>query len=102
MTRLRLQMLSVLCAATLVVGLGFGALSHSLIPHDHAGNAIEWQSLHASLSHDQKKALGDDIVIFLLAILAIQTLVATIKLSPAYISQSNALRRGILPYRRFD
>ncbi len=80
---------------------------HALVSHEHtnhheAGESTAWQSLHASLRHDDKKALP---VFNLLTVVGIVLIVLSANI-PAnrrihVDTITNALRRGILPHRKF-
>lgn len=105
----RMRVLTIVSGVLLMGGLLFGGLTHALVAHEHGdhhgahdGGSVIWQSLHASLRHEDKKALP---FFYLLSIVGIVGLV-TYSFVPrrrTHIVDSalDALRRGILPHRMF-
>ncbi len=90
----------------LVASLLSGSVVHALVPHehgedhDHHSESIVWQSLHASLRHEDKKALPffDSFAtvgtVFLATIISVRMFSYTVAIA-------DEIRKGIVPYRRF-
>ena len=101
------RILSVSFGVILALSFILGAPAHAIIPHEHsdhhhAGESIVWQSLHAALRHEDKNALP---VFDLLAIVGVVYIARRLLREAGDIrfvdSITNALRRGILPHRKF-
>lgn len=102
-------------ALFLAVGLSTGVLVHAAFPHEHGessgGVASIWQALHAALRHEDKKTFfaaadalplsfsGIDVSIALELLIAV-FLILYAKRKPVD-AMLRALRRGIVPYRKF-
>ncbi len=97
-------------ALALVVAVTLGSPLHALIPHDHSAGhdhgdhkeSIVWQSLHSSLRHEDKKAipLFDALAIVGVAFFVIRFRIPARSLE-VVDSITDALRRGIMPHRKF-
>jgi hypothetical protein len=97
-----------LSAAILTLLLVFGSSAHALVAHDHGEahhhgkESIVWQSLHASLQHEDKKVVSTS---YLLAIVGVALIVEFSLALTGQLrfvdSHTRALRRGVLRYRRF-
>jgi hypothetical protein len=92
----------------LVVVLSFGGTAHALVPHTHGdhhhrGESAVWQSLHASLRHEDKKALPFFYVLAVLGAVALLVLVSNRMdgISRILDDDFESLKRGVFAYRRF-
>lgn len=79
-----------------------GPIIHAIVPHSHEGNIEVWQSLHSALSHDKAESSQISDVFVVVAVLSIVSIASAVAFAIPEISLAMALRRGILPYRRFD
>ncbi len=90
----------------LTLSLLFGNPAHALIAHDHGhahgAESTMWQTLHSSLRHEDKKILPVSVSLMMLGIVLIAsaTIIPTRRNHPVD-GALRALRRGIVPYRKF-
>jgi hypothetical protein len=102
--------LSGLVASAVVFVLLLGNPAHAFIAHDHGHDHAHggqessvWQSLHGSLRHEEKEALPISDALLLIGSVAL-IVVARRQASGSPMRPSsiqNALKRGILPHRKF-
>ncbi len=91
-------------ALALIAILVSGTAVHAITPHEHShGAEAVWSSLHDSLRHEDKKSLP---LFYAFSILGFVALVVVrssrAAFAPVYLGDSfEALRRGIVQYRRF-
>jgi hypothetical protein len=103
-----LQKCMSVAAAILMIGtLAFGGLLHNVVPHEHE-HPTTWNALHGALQSEEKKlmALPALLVSFDAATFAAVSLLLTWVVLRARVIRAErremiALRRGVLPYRRF-
>lgn len=105
MTRMRIS--EIVLGLVLACSLFFGGPVHALVPHEHSdhhnvGESPTWQSLHASLRHEDKKTLP---LFNLLTIVGIVFVIGAVFVPArrlAFVDDATEmLRRGIVPHRKF-
>lgn len=90
----------------LTLSLLLGNPAHALIAHDHGhahgAESTMWQMLHSSLRHEDKKILPVSVSLMMLGIVLIvsATIIPTRRNRPMD-AMMLALRRGIVPHRKF-
>jgi hypothetical protein len=98
----KLRSLAVVVVMSVSLAISGSALVHAVVPHSHEGDTEVWQSLHASLNHEHKKSVAETSILVVVSVLCVGLLVLSVRLSDAFVPLLHALKRGILPYRRFD
>ncbi len=98
----------ILFGLLLALTLALGNPAHALISHEHGshhheGESVVWQSLHSALRHEDKKMLPvfDTLAILGSVTLVVLALIRKREYVPVFYSLHDALRRGILPHRKF-
>jgi len=95
-------------SVALVAILAFGSLAHAFLPHQHSTNEGVTSLLHSALRHEDKQVadlvpLAPTFVAVVVALIAV--FFAQAFLVRGFLVRAPALlplRRGIVPYRRFD
>ena len=94
-------------ALVLLIAVCGAPLLHALVPHTHTheahgGESAVWQSLHQGLRHEDKYV----VVLFdaLTIVGAVASFLVIVRVTFSILDQhahETALRRGILPHRKF-
>ncbi len=97
-------------AVAVILSITSGGFLHSIIPHDHSGAPTMWETFHAGLRHEEGSPADMPATLYLSSALSVLLLSGAIRVfflndferrAFARDGSSNALRRGIVAYRRF-
>ncbi len=92
----------VLTTSLLMAGVAHAVISHEHGEHHHEGESSVWQSLHAALRHEEKQMpVILNALMIVGAVLLLMRFFVPRRLAAAVEEVSHALKRGIVPHRRF-
>ncbi|MBP9757215.1 MAG: hypothetical protein KBD06_01305 [Candidatus Pacebacteria bacterium] len=96
-------------AGMIMSALLLGGPAHALISHshgdshDHGTESSIWQSLHASLRHEEKQVLPVFNMLVVIALVLIVRRVIVARTADTHVdSLMDHVRRGVAPYRTFS